>query len=312
MAISRTRKEAIMTIHFSWHFKALILSLSLISFFSACKSKQPSKAPAADINEEKKTACNGSNGNWAGTYCKCNSGFHQDPAAPTRCLVDEKPGPGTCTGDKHWDAARADCVANTETNPTDLSQTKTARECFDRSGWWNGTVCSTTVPITQQDCQKTGDQWASNVCTRIDPNNKSASCHAGRGTWSDAGCACESGSVYDQIYFRCVTANPGGGGNGPGQYPPQQACEFGNGHWNGSYCTCPAGTQYDQNAGRCWPNRGYTPYCPGQFDSRGYCYSISGEQMLFNLLYGWALQSLFLDDPNRPEGAMPEEPGDGH
>jgi hypothetical protein len=232
--------------------------------------------------------------------------MRQDPATQYRCI--EEPKPNCNVNTQHVDPATNLCVDNI--NPNDLTTSRTAKDCFDRSGWWNGTTCATTVPTTQDACQRFGDQWANSACARVDPLNKSTVCGAGGGTWNDSGCTCQSGSNFDWGYFRCVTGNPGGGGMGPGQYPPNQACEFGNGQWNGSFCVCPAGTQFDPNIGRCMSDRGYTPYCPGQFDPRGNCMAMSGEQMMYSVLYGWIMQSLYLDDPNRPDEKEPS--GDGH
>jgi hypothetical protein len=44
---------------------------------------------------------------------------------------------------------------------------------------------------------------------------------------------------------------------------------------------------------------------------------MSGQQMLYSLLYGWILQSLYLDDPNKPDevpavNGNSEQKGDGH
>jgi hypothetical protein len=290
----------------------MIIGLFIINAFSGCKDKPATKAPVADINETNRASCTSNHGTWQNTACQCTNGYKQDPSSAFRCVEDVK-AIGDCTTQPgtHWDVAQNRCIADGTINPADLTASKTAKDCFDRKGWWNGITCATTVPTTEIDCRKTGDQWANNTCAQINPYDKQAQCTTGRGKWSDAGCACENGYVFDWRTTQCY-ANNGNGSGGPGQYSPEQACRMGYGQWTGTNCVCPNGTQYDQNMGRCVPVNNYNQYCPGQFDYAGNCMALTGKQMVFNLLYGWVLQNAFLDDPDRPADATIEPSGDGH
>ncbi len=295
-----------MSVQRSAYLRMVILCLAVVASVAACKSQKKGNSAAPDPQAANRASCTANFGTWENNYCRCNVGYRAETNNPNRCVRDQRR-PEDCTGNTVWDNTRSDCVDRSQVSP---AGTTTARQCFDRGGWWNGTACSTNLPANQSDCLRYGDQWQNNSCTRIDPYNKENVCRGGGGNWSDTGCGCQSGTFDWSYYRRCVDQSNGNGG--PGQYPPEQQCSYGNGQWNGSSCMCPGGLSFDQNQGRCMSSNGYNPYCPGQFDARGMCVSMSGEQMLYNVLYGWILQSLYLDNPDRPAEKAPEGKGDGH